>query len=108
MIEPFQSEKSYQIGGETIDVLREIDMKIEPGEYLSIMGPSGSGKSTIMNIIGCLDRPTSGIYRLDGEDISSYGEREPCRCQKPFNRFCFSAVSASAALECHKKCGAFR
>ncbi|MGX1723065.1 ABC transporter ATP-binding protein [Bacillus haynesii] len=76
MIELSQVKKSYQIGGETIDVLRAINMKIEPGEYLSIMGPSGSGKSTIMNIIGCLDRPTSGIYRLDGEDISSYGERE--------------------------------
>ncbi|MDO0597624.1 ABC transporter ATP-binding protein [Bacillus licheniformis] len=76
MIELSKVKKSYQIGGETIDVLREIDMKIEPGEYLSIMGPSGSGKSTIMNIIGCLDRPTSGIYRLDGEDISSYGKRE--------------------------------
>ncbi|AGN36053.1 ABC transporter ATP-binding protein [Bacillus paralicheniformis] len=76
MIELSRVKKSYQIGGETIDVLREINMKIEPGEYLSIMGPSGSGKSTIMNIIGCLDRPTSGIYRLDGEDISSYGERE--------------------------------
>jgi len=76
MIELSQVKKSYQIGGETIDVLREINMKIETGEYLSIMGPSGSGKSTIMNIIGCLDRPTSGIYRLDGEDISSYGERE--------------------------------
>ncbi|MCY8576947.1 ABC transporter ATP-binding protein [Bacillus haynesii] len=76
MIELAQVKKSYQIGGETIDVLREINMKIETGEYLSIMGPSGSGKSTIMNIIGCLDRPTSGIYRLDGEDISSYGERE--------------------------------
>ncbi|MCY8037074.1 ABC transporter ATP-binding protein [Bacillus paralicheniformis] len=76
MIELSRVKKSYQIGGETIDVLREINMKIEPGEYLSIMGPSGSGKSTIMNIIGCLDRPTSGIYRLDGEDISKYGERE--------------------------------
>ncbi|QII48773.1 ABC transporter ATP-binding protein [Bacillus paralicheniformis] len=76
MIELSRVKKSYQIGGETIDVLREINMKIEPGEYLSIMGPSGSGKSTIMNIIGCLDRPTSGIYRLDGEDISAYGERE--------------------------------
>ncbi|MPQ26061.1 ABC transporter ATP-binding protein [Bacillus paralicheniformis] len=76
MIELSRVKKSYQIGGETIDVLREINMKIEPGEYLSIMGPSGSGKSTIMNIIGCLDRPTSGIYRLDGEDISSYGEKE--------------------------------
>ncbi|MCY8014047.1 ABC transporter ATP-binding protein [Bacillus haynesii] len=89
MIELSQVKKSYQIGGETIDVLREINMKIEPGEYLSIMGPSGSGKSTIMNIIGCLDRPTSGIYRLDGEDISSYGERELAGVRNRFIGFVF-------------------
>ncbi|MFT0802402.1 ABC transporter ATP-binding protein [Bacillus swezeyi] len=76
MIEFSQVKKSYQIGRETVDVLRGIDMKMKQGEYLSIMGPSGSGKSTIMNIIGCLDRPTSGVYSLDGENVSSYGEKE--------------------------------
>ncbi|MEC1262303.1 ABC transporter ATP-binding protein [Bacillus swezeyi] len=76
MIEFSQVKKSYQIGRETVDVLKGIDMKIKQGEYLSIMGPSGSGKSTIMNIIGCLDRPTSGVYSLDGENVSSYGEKE--------------------------------
>ena len=63
MIQLSKVKKSYQIGKETFDVLRSIDLTIEEGEYVSIMGPSGSGKSTIMNIIGCLDRPTSGSYR---------------------------------------------
>ncbi|MCY8487478.1 ABC transporter ATP-binding protein [Bacillus atrophaeus] len=76
MIQLSKVKKSYQIGKETFDVLHSIDLLIERGEYVSIMGPSGSGKSTIMNIIGCLDRPTSGIYRLDGEDISSYKDKE--------------------------------
>ncbi|ARW06520.1 MULTISPECIES: ABC transporter ATP-binding protein [Bacillus] len=76
MIQLSKVKKSYQIGKETFDVLHSIDLLIERGEYVSIMGPSGSGKSTIMNIIGCLDRPTSGIYRLDGEDVSSYKDKE--------------------------------
>ncbi|ASS70921.1 ABC transporter ATP-binding protein [Bacillus atrophaeus] len=76
MIQLSKVKKSYQIGKETFDVLHSIDLLIEGGEYVSIMGPSGSGKSTIMNIIGCLDRPTSGIYRLDGEDVSSYKDKE--------------------------------
>ncbi|KKB72304.1 MULTISPECIES: ABC transporter ATP-binding protein [Bacillus] len=76
MIQLSNVTKSYHIGKETFDVLHSIDVAIEQGEYLSIMGPSGSGKSTLMNIIGCLDRPTSGTYKLDGEDISSYKDKE--------------------------------
>lgn len=76
MIQLSNVRKSYQIGRETFDVLHSIDLDIHQGEYVSIMGPSGSGKSTIMNIIGCLDRPTSGTYKLDGEDISSYKDKE--------------------------------
>ncbi|ATH91248.1 macrolide ABC transporter ATP-binding protein [Bacillus glycinifermentans] len=76
MIQLSNVTKSYHIGKETFDVLHSIDVAIEQGEYLSIMGPSGSGKSTLMNIIGCLDRPTSGMYKLDGEDISSYKDKE--------------------------------
>lgn len=89
MIELSKLKKSYQIGRETIDVLRGIDVKIEQGEYLSIMGPSGSGKSTLMNIIGCLDRPTSGVYKLEGEDISSYGEKELARIRNRSISFVF-------------------
>jgi putative ABC transport system ATP-binding protein len=63
--------REYVVGAETVHALDQIDLTIEPGEYMSIMGPSGSGKSTLLNVLGLLDRPTSGIYRLQGEDVSS-------------------------------------
>ncbi len=62
--------KNYQLGSVELRVLREINITINSGEYVAIMGPSGSGKSTLLNMIGCLDRPSSGSYRLGGEDVS--------------------------------------
>jgi len=62
--------KNYQLGAVELRVLREIDLTIQSGEYVAIMGPSGSGKSTLLNMIGCLDRPTSGGYWLGGENVS--------------------------------------
>jgi putative ABC transport system ATP-binding protein len=62
--------KTYRTGALEVPVLHGIDLTIERGEYVAIMGPSGSGKSTMMNIIGCLDRPTSGTYRLDDQNVS--------------------------------------
>lgn len=61
--------KSYRLKEHSIPVLRDIDMEIEPGRYVTIMGPSGSGKSTLLNILGCLDSPTSGEYHLAGEPV---------------------------------------
>lgn len=66
--------KSYYMGEEEIEVLHNVDLKVDSGEFLSILGPSGSGKSTMMNIIGCLDVPTKGKYYLSGLDIESYDE----------------------------------
>jgi putative ABC transport system ATP-binding protein len=68
--------KNYQQGKNEVRVLKGIDLRVREGEYVAIMGPSGSGKSTLMNIIGALDRPTSGRYFLDGEDVSTLEDDE--------------------------------
>jgi putative ABC transport system ATP-binding protein len=64
------------LGQETVHVLKSIDLDIDKGEYVAIMGPSGSGKSTLMNLIGCLDTPTSGTYILNGKDVSQMSDDE--------------------------------
>jgi putative ABC transport system ATP-binding protein len=68
--------KTYQIGGETVYALNNVSLKINKGEFLAIIGPSGSGKSTLMNMIGCLDRPDSGTYFLEGEDIEKMNDNQ--------------------------------
>jgi putative ABC transport system ATP-binding protein len=62
--------KTYQMGAVIVEALRGVTFDIQPGEYISIMGPSGCGKSTMLNLLGCLDRPSSGNYHLGGEDVS--------------------------------------
>ena len=71
-----QVERVFQVGEETVYALQQVDLTIQPGEYVSIMGPSGSGKSTLLNILGLLDRPDRGIYRLEGLDTTELGERK--------------------------------
>ncbi len=71
--------KFYQMGEEQMHILKDIALDVQRGEYLSVLGPSGSGKSTLMNIIGCLDTPTSGTYILDGEVIEDMTEVELAR-----------------------------
>ena len=68
--------KYYQMGDEQAHILKDIELDIKEGEYLSVLGPSGSGKSTLMNIIGCLDTPTSGRYTLHGREIEELSEVE--------------------------------
>jgi len=71
MIEVEQLGKTYSSGSMATPVLTDVDFRIEAGEYVAIMGASGTGKSTLMNILGCLDQPTAGHYRLDGTDVGS-------------------------------------
>ena len=68
--------RRYQMGGETIHALRDVSLEIRRGEYVAIMGPSGSGKSTLMNVLGCLDTPTSGRYDLNGTDVSEMNDNQ--------------------------------
>jgi putative ABC transport system ATP-binding protein len=68
--------RRYQMGSETIHALREVSVEIQRGEYVAIMGPSGSGKSTLMNLVGCLDTPTSGEYTLNGVAVSQMDDNE--------------------------------
>jgi putative ABC transport system ATP-binding protein len=68
--------RHYQVGDQVVRALQEVDLSIPDGDYLAIMGPSGSGKSTLLHILGCLDRPTSGSYRLDGREVGTLEEKD--------------------------------
>ncbi len=74
LIEVTDLRKTYRLGALDVPVLNGVSLAVEQGEMVSIMGPSGSGKSTLMNIIGCLDAPTSGSYLLEGEEVSRWGD----------------------------------
>jgi putative ABC transport system ATP-binding protein len=76
MIELHQISRVFQVGGEEVRALDDVNLTIRAGEYLSLMGPSGSGKSTLLNIVGLLDRPSSGRYVLDGRDTTLLDEHE--------------------------------
>jgi putative ABC transport system ATP-binding protein len=94
--------KSYPMAGSWLPVLHEIDLSIEPGEFVAIMGASGSGKSTLMNIIGCLDRPTQGRYLLLGNDVSSASRSELATVRNQTLGFVFqnfNLLSRTSALE---------
>ena len=69
-------KRNFSLGNETVYVLKGIDLEIKTGEYVALMGPSGSGKSTLMNLLGCLDTPTSGNYILNGKDVSKMKDDE--------------------------------
>ena len=76
LLEVRNIKRDFRLGAEVLHVLKGINLNIEKGEYVALMGPSGSGKSTLMNILGCLDTPTSGEYILNGKDVSKMSDSE--------------------------------
>ncbi|MFN7493859.1 MAG: ABC transporter ATP-binding protein [Cyclobacteriaceae bacterium] len=76
IIETHEISKVYKMGNNIVNALQSISISIDKGEYVAFMGPSGSGKSTLMNIVGCLDSPTSGRYRLNNQEVSEMTENE--------------------------------
>ena len=102
MISLARLERIFQVGDQQVRALRDINLEIAAGEYLSLMGPSGSGKSTLLNIIGLLDRATSGLYRLDGRDVTALSDEEQAQVRRQRIGFIFQffhLVPRLSALE---------
>jgi putative ABC transport system ATP-binding protein len=93
LIEATGIHKKFSIGLSSIHVLKGIDSYIEKGEFVAIMGPSGSGKSTLLYILGCLDRPTSGTYLLEGKDVFQASDRELSRLRADQIGFVFQTFN---------------
>jgi len=89
MIEFTDVSRIFEVGDQQVAALRNVNLELAAGEYVSIMGPSGSGKSTLLNLIGLLDRPTSGTYRLDGQDVTTLDDTEQARVRREKIGFVF-------------------
>jgi putative ABC transport system ATP-binding protein len=102
VIELVDITKQYQMGTQVVNALCGVSLNVDEGEFVAIMGPSGSGKSTLMNMIGCLDQPTSGVYRLDDIDVSQMSDDELARVRNKRIGFVFqnyNLLSRTPALK---------
>ena len=102
LIEIQKITKTYDLGEVKVEALKETDLSIDQGEYIALIGPSGSGKSTLMNTLGCLDRPTSGSYKLTGVEIANMSASERARIRNQRIGFVFqnfNLLARTTALE---------
>ena len=91
MIKLQQIHRDFQVGDQTVHALDDINLEIQQGEYLSVMGPSGSGKSTLLNLLGLLDRPSAGQYFLNDKNVTDLSEQETARTRNHYIGFVFQA-----------------
>ena len=91
LIELSGIERTFTLGDSQVHALRDINLQIMPGEYISVMGPSGSGKSTLLNMLGLLDRPDAGIYKLEGRDITTLNPNEQAKVRSERIGFIFQS-----------------
>jgi len=96
LIEMVDIEKTYSVGEEKVRALRGVTFSIDRGEYVAIMGPSGSGKSTLMNLIGCLDTPTGGVYKLNGTPVQEMTDDDLARVRNREIGFVFQTFNLLA------------
>ncbi|HCX04277.1 MAG TPA: macrolide ABC transporter ATP-binding protein [Clostridiales bacterium] len=94
--------KNYKLGQVNVEALKGIDLEVEEGEFISIMGPSGSGKSTLLNLIGCLDQPTDGIYELDGNRVEKLNDFQLSEIRNNFLGFVFQSFNLLSTLNAIK------
>src|SRR6185312_14238241 len=99
MIELKDICRNFQVGEETVHALKNIDLQINDGEYIALMGPSGSGKSTLLNVMGCLDHPTTGKYLLDGKDVTYLPETQLSLIRRNHSGFIFQFFHLVSRLD---------
>ncbi len=101
LIELADIARTFQLGDSTVQALRSISLNIATGEYVAIMGPSGSGKSTLLNLLGLLDRPDAGTYRLEGRDVTTLSPEEQARVRSERIGFVFQSFHLVPRLTAH-------
>ncbi len=105
ILEAHDLTKHYQLGGATVEALRGVSLSVEPGEFVAIMGPSGSGKSTLLQLLGGLDRPTSGEVVLEGETISRLSDEQATKLRREKTGFVFQFFNLIPLLDVAENIG---